>query len=103
MITRRSKLVLKKVIKLPGTVLNWQFMTENGDILFGIDCFGLDGDLQNFVSHSRKDSHLIMEEGAVLCEEAGDYEIVFDNDSWLHNKQLFYNIFTTEIEGRLKK
>ncbi|XP_047141599.1 SEC14-like protein 2 isoform X1 [Hydra vulgaris] len=99
-LTRKSKLTLKKEIKFPGTFLQWQFMTENGDILFGINYLGLEGDSQNFVAHSRKDSHLIMEEGVALCEEAGDYEIVFENDSWLHNKQLFYNIYTSEHEKK---
>ena len=49
----------------------WEFMTEGGDIKFRVYYKNSKGIINEFVSLSRVDSHLGMEEGQVMCEEIG--------------------------------
>jgi hypothetical protein len=48
----------------------WEFMTEGGDIKFGLSIkhAKITNDL---VALSHVDSHLIMEEGEIVCEQPG--------------------------------
>ena len=49
----------------------WEFMTEGGDIKFGVYSKDSKGSTFDFVPPSRVDSHLGMEDGQITCEEPG--------------------------------
>ena len=53
-------------VTIPDSVLRWEFLTENCDIGFLI-YYELDGKRVELVPSERVDSHLIIEEGEVVC------------------------------------
>ena len=45
----------------------WEFMTEDGDIGFGVHYVERNGEKFDLVNRERVDSHSMMEEGELLC------------------------------------
>ncbi|XP_046633790.1 SEC14-like protein 2 isoform X2 [Daphnia pulicaria] len=83
---------LKYDVDVVRSNLKWEFMTEGGDIKFGLSIkhAKITNDL---VALSHVDSHLIMEEGEIVCEQPGKYVFEFDNTfSYLRSKKLRYHI-----------
>ncbi|KAL2092133.1 hypothetical protein ACEWY4_011931 [Coilia grayii] len=100
-ISRGSSHQLEYEVLLPGSVLRWQFSTEEADIGFGVFVKARLGEWQRAaqmkeVVHSdRYNSHLVPEMGSLTCTEPGVYVLRFDNTySFIRSKTIS---FTVEI------
>ncbi|XP_078599497.1 SEC14-like protein 2 isoform X2 [Branchiostoma floridae x Branchiostoma japonicum] len=96
-----TSLGLEVDVKTPGAVLRWLFKTEDCDIGFGV--YKQQGsstryqDMEEVVPCSKHNSHLILTDGELLCEEAGKYVVRFDNSySWVRSKTLRYSVEVLE-------
>lgn len=79
-----------------GSILQWEFKTENHDIGFGL-YYALDEskNLQELIPVERVNCHLVPETGSWYCEDEGTYILKFDNTfSMLRSKKIRYR---TEI------
>ncbi|XP_046633787.1 SEC14-like protein 2 [Daphnia pulicaria] len=84
-----GKKKLKFEVVVPHSAIRWEFMTDGGDIGFRI----LNKNAEEIVPLNRVDSHIIMEEGQVTCNEPGQYVFQFDNTySYLRKKKVHYHI-----------
>ncbi|KAK6192518.1 hypothetical protein SNE40_003970 [Patella caerulea] len=99
---RGSSLQLDYEIKVPQSVIRWQFKTDGFDIGFGIfkrtkNKRQKAGAMDEVVASDRVNSHLIPEDGSTTCTDVGTYVIRFDNTySWTRGKTLFYLIEVLE-------
>ena len=96
-----SKLDVEFKVFEVGQRINYQFVTSDFDIEFSITLKGIEPDESSglkeekevVLAKSRKQSHIMMEEGSIECTKAGTYVFTFNNAySWLRDKKLFYNI-----------
>ncbi|XP_057372739.1 SEC14-like protein 2 [Daphnia carinata] len=88
-----SKKKLEYKIIQTNSVLRWEFMTEEGDIGFGIHYVERNGERVDLVNNERVESNLIMEEGEVACTRPVLYVVEFDNSySFLRSKKIWYRI-----------
>ncbi|CAD5125019.1 DgyrCDS13257 [Dimorphilus gyrociliatus] len=93
------KLDIKKI----GTILRWEFKTEDYDIAFGITLQD-NTKIKHILPLKRVNSHFVPEDGAITCEKVGTYVIKFDNShSWTRNKILYYNVDYIEPEEEKKE
>lgn len=67
--------LIKIVIKVKNFSTRWEFMTEGGDIGFRVYYKDPHGDVVDLLPLTRIESHLIMEEGEITCEQAGKREL----------------------------
>jgi hypothetical protein len=68
--------------------LSWNFKTEKHDIGFTV----LSPCNEELIRVSRADS-AFMQKGAIICEGAGNYQLIFDNSfSRFRSKQLRYGV-----------
>ncbi|KAI9561273.1 hypothetical protein GHT06_012229 [Daphnia sinensis] len=83
---------LKFRVDIPRSVMSWEFMTEGGDIGFRV--YSKDSKGHNdLIPPCRVDSHLVMEEGQIICNQPGNYVFEFDNThSYLRSKKVRYHI-----------
>ncbi|XP_041379293.1 SEC14-like protein 2 [Gigantopelta aegis] len=97
-IGRGSSLQLEYEIKIPRSLIRWQFKTDGFDIGFGIfyrKSSGRQkaGEMEPILASQRVNSHMIPEDGSITCQQEGTYVVRFDNTySWAHGKKLFYLI-----------
>ncbi|CAH1232412.1 SEC14L2 [Branchiostoma lanceolatum] len=96
-----TSLGLEVDVKTPGAVLRWLFKTEDCDIGFGVyKQLGSSNryqDMEEVVPCSKHNSHLILTDGELLCEEPGKYVVRFDNSySWVRSKTLRYSVEVLE-------
>lgn len=68
-------------------------MTEGGDIAYRVYWKSSDGDVFDLVPFDRVDSHLIMEEGHLNCEQTGKCKLdnikqikIQNNDHFFHER-----------------
>ncbi|XP_064396571.1 SEC14-like protein 4 [Halichondria panicea] len=88
LVASRRRHVVELEVTAIGSILKWEFLTDNYDIGFGIT---LDGDEVTPVD--RKECHIFPDSGAHVCEQTGTYCLVFDNSfSWTRSKQLYYSV-----------
>ncbi|XP_046460797.1 SEC14-like protein 2 [Daphnia pulex] len=88
-----SKKKLEFKVIQSNSILKWEFMTEDGDIGFGVHYVERNGDKFDLVNNERVESHLMMEEGELLCTRPVLYVVEFDNSfSYLRSKKLWYRI-----------
>ncbi|EFX85375.1 hypothetical protein DAPPUDRAFT_314193 [Daphnia pulex] len=89
-----SKKNLEFEIGATNSVLRWEFMTEGGDIGFRIyHVAGSKQDIVEVVPVSRIESHLVMEEGEIICDYIGKYVVEFENSfSFFKSKKVYYNV-----------
>ncbi|KAK4004691.1 SEC14-like protein 2 [Daphnia magna] len=86
----RKKLKFK--VDIAQSVMSWEFMTEGGDIGFRVYSKDSKGH-EDLFPPCRVDSHLVMEEGQVICNQPGNYVFEFDNThSYLRSKKVRYHI-----------
>nr|CAH0109450.1 unnamed protein product [Daphnia galeata] len=87
-----GKKKMKYDVDIARSILKWEFMTEGGDIKYRI--YNKNSNVTNdFVPLSQVDSHMVMEEGEIICYEPGQYTLEFDNTfSYLRSKKLRYHI-----------
>lgn len=84
---------LKYKVDVENSILRWEFMTEGGDIGFRVYYKSPEEGSEDLVPFSRIESHLVTEEGEIICTRTGKYVIMFDNTfSILRPKKLRYYI-----------
>lgn len=92
-IRKGHKLELDIPAEETGSILSWEFRTEDHDIKFGIVKKGTDGANTDIVPLRRVAAHQMEEIGVLNCEVPATYGIIFDNSySILRNKKLHYSI-----------
>ncbi|KAG8036133.1 hypothetical protein G9C98_004713 [Cotesia typhae] len=86
-----------------GSILSWEFKTEDHDIKFGIVKRNDSGE-KIVVPVHRVAAHQLEEVGVLTCEDFSTYSIVFDNSySLMRNKKIFYNIRMEEPNENLQE
>lgn len=65
-------------------------MTEGGDIAYRVYWKSSDGDIFDLVPFDRVDSHLIMEEGHLNCEQTGKCKIYVYISQNTNNAYIFF-------------
>ncbi|KAK4004693.1 hypothetical protein OUZ56_006421 [Daphnia magna] len=82
------------------STIRWEFMTEGGDISYRVYTKNNKNNSDDLVPHCRVDSHLVMEEGQISCDQPGKYVFEFDNSySYLRKKKLRYHIVVEQPEN----
>lgn len=101
-VNRASAISLEYKVDISGSVLRWNFWTDNNDICYGV-YFQADPKIQKMeemeqvVEPSRVNSHLVPECGYIQCNKVGTYFVHFDNKySWVNAKKLSYLIEVVE-------
>lgn len=90
-----SKKQLEFDVASISSVLRWEFMTEGGDIEFRIYHVTISEkeEIIEVVPVSRIESHLVMEEGEIICDYTGKYVVEFENGfSFFRSKKVHYHI-----------
>ncbi|KAL5478140.1 hypothetical protein EMCRGX_G025029 [Ephydatia muelleri] len=102
LVSRGSSYEREFTVELPGTVIRWEFITNDHDISFG--WYQKSGakrrrflppttEMSEVVPMKRRNSHIVPESGVLLCSTAGIYVMKFDNSySWTRSKEVFYSI-----------
>ncbi|KAH9383778.1 hypothetical protein HPB48_025548 [Haemaphysalis longicornis] len=99
-VEKKSAVPLTVEVAEAGSILRWEFQTENYDIGFGVffmpDSNGaVDGGgdgMQELVAMQRVNCHLVPEDGMLVCNTPGKYVLKFDNSfSWYRSKKLLYH------------
>ncbi|XP_012277887.1 SEC14-like protein 2 [Orussus abietinus] len=76
-----------------GSVLSWEFKTENHDIKFGVIKKNNDGIQNEVIPLHRVAAHQMEEIGVLPCDAPATYSVVFDNSySLLRSKKIHYSI-----------
>nr|UXK97414.1 retinal-binding protein [Nautilus pompilius] len=102
-IPKGDKVLLDFSVEKPGSYLKWEFKTTDYDIGFGI-FLRKDSELVPIVAEERVDSHIVTEDGSIVCEEAGTYAVSFDNSfSWTRNKIVHYHVDVIASDEELKE
>ncbi|XP_034942104.1 SEC14-like protein 4 [Chelonus insularis] len=87
-----------------GSVLSWEFRTDDHDIKFGITKNNENGEQSEIVPLHRVPAHQLDEIGVLTCEDLATYSVVFDNTySFLRNKKVHYNIRIEEPRDDLQE
>ncbi|XP_072032708.1 SEC14-like protein 2 [Amphiura filiformis] len=90
-IKRGSALELQYVISRPGSLIRYEFKTENYDLSFSIKAICEKGKRVDVLKKQRHNCHMVPEDGQITLEQPGTYVIRFDNsDSFLRGKKLSY-------------
>ncbi|KAK7499112.1 hypothetical protein BaRGS_00009659 [Batillaria attramentaria] len=91
-VSRGEKLCLQFEVTKPGSVLRWEFKTDDFDIGFGV-FLKTDKGREAVYPVERVNSHMVPEDGSVTCQQTGTYEVVFDNSfSWARGKRVQYMV-----------
>ncbi|KAM7304230.1 hypothetical protein ISCGN_014130 [Ixodes scapularis] len=92
-VEKKSAVPLSVEVAEAGSILRWEFQTENYDIGFGVFFAPPDdGKLQELVAMTRVNCHLVPEDGMLVCSHPGKYVLKFDNSfSWYRSKKLLYH------------
>ncbi|KAL4223181.1 hypothetical protein ACF0H5_016653 [Mactra antiquata] len=89
-IARGDKLEVEYKVDKPGSILRWEFKTEDYDIGFGVN-FIDNGNTVQILPTKRVNSQHVAEDGSVTCNNVGTYVLYFDNSfSWTRSKKIFY-------------
>jgi len=97
-IDRGSSTPLQYDVEQVGSVLSWNFFTEDKDVGFGVyrrtgDAKQLVKDMEEVLPNERVNCHMVPESGTWICETPGTYIVQFDNSySWLNAKKVSYLI-----------
>ncbi|XP_059350802.1 SEC14-like protein 2 [Daphnia carinata] len=87
----KKKLEFK--IVAANSTLKFEFMTEEGDIGFRVYYLENEKDKVDVINNVRVESHMIMEEGEIVCTRPALYVVQFDNSySYLRSKTIWYRI-----------
>ncbi|KOC67182.1 SEC14-like protein 2 [Habropoda laboriosa] len=92
-IKKGGKLELDLPASEMGSILSWEFRTENHDIRFGIVKKDNNGSYKEVIPMRRVAAHQLDEIGILNCEVPATYSVVFDNTySLLRNKKIHYSV-----------
>uniref|UniRef100_A0A0P5N3Q7 Cral/trio domain-containing protein n=2 Tax=Daphnia magna TaxID=35525 RepID=A0A0P5N3Q7_9CRUS len=87
-----SKEQLEFPVTQVGSVLKWDFHSEEGDITFAI-YRKKEGEMIPVIFYDRVDCDMSTEEGEIRCDENGVYVVEFDNNfSYLRSKKIWYSV-----------
>nr|CAG4719772.1 RALBP [Leptochiton asellus] len=99
-VPKGEKVCREYIVEKPGSILRWEFKTEDFDIGFGV-YFVKDDEQKYVVPMQRVNSHIVTEDGTYTCAEAGPYVVCFDNSfSWTRQKKIYFiaEIINTEVD-----
>lgn len=92
-VRKGDKLVLFVDTSEEGSLLSWDFRTDNYDIKFGILKNDISGKATEVVPIKRVSAQHLNEVGIVTCDKPAKYSVVFDNSySLVRNKKIHYSI-----------
>ncbi|XP_076473337.1 SEC14-like protein 2 isoform X4 [Bombus vancouverensis nearcticus] len=92
-IKKGGKLELDIPASEMGSLLSWEFRTENHDIRFGIVKKDYNGTQKEVIPMRRVAAHQLDEIGILTCEVPSTYSIIFDNTySIIRNKKIHYSV-----------
>ncbi|XP_076160129.1 SEC14-like protein 2 isoform X3 [Ptiloglossa arizonensis] len=92
-IRKGGKLVLDMSASEMGSLLSWEFRTEDHDIKFGILKNDTNGTKKEIIPVRRVAAHQLDEIGILTCDVPATYSVVFDNTySVLRNKKIHYSV-----------
>ncbi|XP_053987885.1 SEC14-like protein 2 isoform X2 [Hylaeus volcanicus] len=92
-IRKGGKLVLDMSASEMGSLLSWEFRSEDHDIKFGILKKDTNGTKKEIVPVRRVAAHQLDEIGILTCEAPATYSVVFDNSySLLRSKKIHYSV-----------
>ena len=59
----------------------WEFLTEGGDVGFHVyfHRYDQENDILDLVAPDRIPSHLVIEEGQIICDSPGKCKLAYDN------------------------
>ncbi|OWF42695.1 retinal-binding protein-like [Mizuhopecten yessoensis] len=87
-IPKGDKLHLEYNVEKQGSLLRWEFQTDDYDIGFGVS-YKENGHLTPLVPVTRVNSHVVTEDGSITCDKQGVYCLCFDNSfSWTKGKRV---------------
>lgn len=104
----RQQHLVEAVVKVPGSVLSWEFSTKGFDIKFGVHYLGTEEEAEAQGPKYRGEEIIAIErkegvsrevaEGEILAEKVGVYLLLWDNGySMLRSKTLVYKYEVTEV------
>ncbi|XP_064612900.1 retinal-binding protein-like isoform X2 [Liolophura sinensis] len=100
-VPRGEKFCSEHMVEKAGSLLRWEFKTEEYDISFGV-FYEEDGEQKPVVPTIRVNSHIIPEDGTYTCEKVGKYVLCFDNSfSWTRSKTIHFmaEVISAEIDN----
>ncbi|CAG7833072.1 unnamed protein product [Allacma fusca] len=84
-----KKVALNVQVPTPKSRMSWNFKTEKHDIGFAV----VSPCNEALVHVSRADANTCVQKGAIICESAGTYQIIFDNSfSRFRSKHVRYAV-----------
>ncbi|EFX85361.1 hypothetical protein DAPPUDRAFT_193891 [Daphnia pulex] len=95
-ISRGGKETLEIQVKEAGSVLKWDFHSEDNDISFAV--YRKQGsELLPIIPPNRVECAMSAEEGEIHCNETGTYVVEFDNSfSYFRSKKIWFSV-TVEL------
>ncbi|XP_033230551.1 SEC14-like protein 2 [Belonocnema kinseyi] len=92
-VKKGDKLKLDLPVEEGGSILSWEFRSEDHDIKFGIMRKNNEGAQIELIPMHRVSAHQMDEIGLLTCEEPSTYSVIFDNTySLLRNKKIHYSV-----------
>ncbi|KAI1292016.1 SEC14-like protein 2 [Halotydeus destructor] len=101
-VDKKSCQLVEMLVEVPGSMLKWEFKTDEHDIGFSVyrqraieELEGANSgdDEEIIVPPQRVNSHLVPEDGLVIVDKPGKYVIKFDNTySWYRSKKVMHSI-----------
>lgn len=103
-IRKGDKLELCLTTSEEGSLLSWDFRTEDYDIKFGILKEDTSGMKTEIVPITKIAAHKLNEIGIVTCDKPATYSVVFDNTySLIRSKKIHYSIRVLPPSEELKE
>ncbi|KAF8790822.1 SEC14-like protein 2 [Argiope bruennichi] len=103
-VSRKSKMAIELTVVEAGSVIEWEFETENKDIGFALffkesACNKTEG--TELIPKQRIDTNFQSETGMFLCEKPGVYILIFDNSySWIYQKEIYVKVEVVRAKDR---
>ncbi|KAL2715531.1 SEC14-like protein 2 isoform X5 [Vespula squamosa] len=103
-IRKGDKLELCLTTSEEGSLLSWDFRTEDYDIKFGILKEDTSGIKTEIVPITKIAAHKLNEIGIVTCDKPATYSVVFDNTySLMRSKKIHYSVRVLPPSEELKE
>lgn len=103
-IRKGDKLELCVTASEVGSLISWDFRTDDYDIKFGIIKKDTSGTKSEVVPVKRVAAHMLNEIGILTCDTPATYSVVFDNSySLVRNKKIHYSIRVIPPSEELKE
>ncbi|GJQ83375.1 hypothetical protein Trydic_g18157 [Trypoxylus dichotomus] len=101
-VKKGKQLALDFFISDPGSLLQWDFRTEDHDIRFGVTYTDENGNVHKVINPSRTSANLVDVTGTITCKAPATYTVIFDNSySKFRSKTLHYYVAVVENLSKL--